>query len=275
VAATPALIRLALFGSPVGHSASPRIHTAFAREAGLEVEYRAIETPLGQLETALQTFTRAGGHGCNITLPLKGEAMQLAVHCSEHVALAEAANTLVRAGDHWRAESTDGIGLIADIKAAGIELDGARLAILGAGGAAAGILAALLDANPAEVGLYNRTERSAFNLARRHQHLGPVFGTGLNALAGAGRFDLLINATSSGHNGQLPPISPSLFKPGAHCYDLNYGPAAVPLHNWCKEHHIGHRDGLGMLVAQAAASFELWTGFKPETAPVLEALRSA
>lgn len=263
------MIRLALFGSPVGLSASPQIHAAFARQAGLAVDYRAIETPLGRLEEALQAFTLSGGHGCNITLPLKGEAMQLAVHCSEHVALAEAANTLVRTGDAWRAETTDGIGLIEDLKAAGLALDGARVAILGAGGATGGILAALLDANPGEVAIYNRTERTAFNLARRHQHLGPVFGTGLNALAGAGRFDLLLNATSTGHKGQLPPISPSLFAPGAHCYDLNYGGAAEPLRGWCHEHKIAFRDGLGMLVEQAAASFNLWTGFRPDTAPVI------
>ena len=219
-------------------------------------------------------FLAAGGEGCNITLPLKGEAMELAVHCSEHVALAEAANTLVRTGDGWRAENTDGIGLISDLKAAGLALEGLRVAIIGAGGATAGVLAALLDAGPAELAVYNRTERTAFELARRHQHLGPVFGTGLHALAGAGRFDLLINATSNGHQGQLPTISPSLFKPGALCYDLNYGAAAQPLRAWCAEHQLAYRDGLGMLVEQAAASFRLWTGLSPDTTPVLEALRN-
>lgn len=270
-----ALIKLALFGTPVNHSASPRIHQAFAKQAALEVDYRAIDTPLGSLSKALGAFTDRGGQGCNITLPLKHEAMELAVHCSDHVALSEAANTLVRDAHGWHAHSTDGIGLVADLNSAGINPDGKKVAILGAGGATASALAALLDANPSEVGIYNRSERTAFELAYRHQHLGPVFGTGLNSLAGAGRFDLIINATSIGHQGQVPPINPGLFQPDAWCYDLNYGVAAVPLKNWCTGHKVQYRDGLGMLVEQAAASFRLWTGFEAETKSVLEALQRA
>jgi len=274
MASDTGLIRLALFGAPVRHSLSPQIHAAFARQGNLKVSYRAIETPPGALADALQKFAASGGAGCNITLPLKREAMELAADCSDRVQRAEAANTLVRLdGGSWRAENTDGTGLVRDLRADGrFSLPGARIALLGAGGAAAGILAAVLEAGPAEVRIFNRTPGRAARLAARHADLGAVAGTGLDAVGGAG-FDLVINATSAGHHGDLPPMPGGLFGPGGGCCDLNYGPAAEPLRQWCLDQDIPYRDGLGMLVEQAAESFALWTNFKPDTGAVLAQLR--
>jgi shikimate dehydrogenase len=268
-------LRLALFGSPVGQSKSPRIHRLFARQARLEIRYEAIETPAGTLAAALERFAAEGGAGCNVTLPLKAEAAALARACSPAVERAGAANTLLRAEHGWRAENTDGVGLLADLRAGNLEPRGRRIALLGAGGAAAGILGALLEQPPREILIFNRTQTAAIELADRHAFLGVVSGHGLDALAGAGAFDLVLNATSAGHDGGLPPLAESLFTPDGACYDLNYGPAAAPLAAWCHEHRIPYRDGLGMLVEQAAESFRLWTGHSPDTPPVLQSLRDS
>jgi shikimate dehydrogenase len=270
---TSAILRLALFGSPVGQSRSPRIHRLFAAQTGLEITYQAFDTPSGALAEALERFATDGGQGCNVTLPLKAEAAALAVTRSEAVRLAGAANTLLREEHGWRADNTDGQGLTADLERGGLALTDRRVAVLGAGGATAGVLGALLRLRPRELLLFNRTRSRAASLARRHEHLGTVSGHSLDELAAAAPFDLVINATSLGHQGRLPPLAANLFATGAACYDLNYGPAATPLAAWCDEHHIPYRDGLGMLVEQAAASFRLWTAQRPDTAPVLEALR--
>ncbi len=270
------LIRLALFGSPVRHSLSPRIHAAFARQGGLDVVYEAVETLPGTLAEALARFAAAGGLGCNITLPLKREAVQLAATCSERVRLAEAANTLVHEGDErWRAENTDGTGCVGDLQAdPRFRLAGARIVMLGAGGAAAGVLAALLEASPLEVVILNRTAGKAERLARRHGDLGRVSGRGLDDAAECGGFDLVINATSAGHGGGLPALDDGLFGTDGACYDLNYGVAAHPLRQWCLERRIHYRDGLGMLVGQAAESFRIWTGFEPDSQAVTRELRA-
>jgi len=268
------LIRLALFGAPVRHSLSPDIHRGFAGQAGLAIDYRAIETGPGALAEALAEFAQGGGRGCNITLPLKREAMLLAGTCSERVRLAGAANTLTRAGDGWSADNTDGTGLARDLAAwGGAPLAGLRVAVLGAGGATAGVLAALLAERPHEVVVFNRTRSRALDLAERHAGLGSVLGRGLEDLERAGPFDLLINATSLGHAGGIPPLAAAHFAGHGRCYDLNYGPAASPLRAWCEERGIDYRDGLGMLVEQAAESFAIWTGFRPDTAPVLAEMR--
>lgn len=265
------LIRLALFGAPVARSLSPRIHALFAKQAAIPAAYEAIETPPGTLAKALARFADSGGAGCNITVPLKTEAMDLAANCSAGVRLAGAANTLtIDAGGAWRADNTDGAGLVGDLsREMGIE--GRSLAIGGAGGAAAGVLAALLEQQPAGVTLINRNRDKAAELAQRHAGLGTIKVLDWNTANRQGRHDLFINATSLGHAGQLPPIEAGLFDA---CYDLNYGAAAEPLRNWCSGHGIPYRDGLGMLVEQAAESFRIWTGFSPDTRPVLEELRA-
>lgn len=277
MAQEPGLIRLAVFGSPVSQSLSPTIHRLFAQQCGIAVDYQAIEATEAGFEEQVRAFAEAGARGCNITLPFKHAAWKLAQHCSPSAARAEAANTLVfEAQDDWLADNTDGRGLIKDLELAGVSpLANRRILILGAGGAASGILGDLLDHQPAEIVIGNRSEARARALAGLFKPFGNVRGCGLDALDAKPGFDLVINATSLGHTGQIPPLSHTLFAPAALCYDLNYGKAAAPLRDFCAQQGMAYRDGLGMLVGQAAVSFFLWTGRQPDGAAVLRQLRTA
>jgi shikimate dehydrogenase len=272
----PALIRLALFGSPVGHSLSPRIHAEFATQTGLEVEYTAIESSGDRLEQDLHSLARSGGRGCNITVPLKRRAYELASRTSERARRARAVNTLMLAeSSDWEGDNTDGIGLIRDVRDnLQLTLSGRRLCIIGAGGAAAGILYALLQQAPASITLYNRTPARAAHLAGRHAGLGSLTHAQGHDPAKTGPFDLVINATAAGQRQQLPEISAAMFGAGAVCYDLNYGRAHRVLRDWCRDHGVACHDGLGMLVEQAAESFRIWTGHAPQSRPVIERLRA-
>jgi shikimate dehydrogenase len=270
------LIRLGLFGSPVKHSLSPRIHALFARQAGLAVEYSGIESSEEALRRDIQRLAEAGGKGCNITLPLKRRAFQLADQTSERARRAGAANTLVfESVSRWYADNTDGVGLVRDILY-NLDLDivGQRICVLGAGGAAAGILFDILQQGPAAVTVSNRSPQRAVVLAEAHAGLGNVMHAQSRDPAARLPFDLVLNATSAGHERQLPMISRDLFAPGASCYDLNYGRPHQVLRDWCEAQGLACHDGLGMLVEQAAESFRIWTGFEPETAPVIARLRS-
>lgn len=269
-----ALIELALFGHPVAQSRSPWIHARFAKALGIDIRYRALDCERGHLAASLEVFAAEGGAGCNITLPLKHEARSLARTVSERVRRADAANTLTRTADGWVADSTDGVGLVRDLEAAEWSIADERVAILGAGGATASVLATVLEAGPAEVLLFNRTLERAQALAQRHADLGPVRALGLADWADAGRVDLLLNATSVGHAGQAPDLAGLERHASLRCYDLNYGAAATPLERWCKERGVAYRDGLGMLVEQAAASFAVWTGQLPDTEMVSRDLRA-
>jgi len=275
VAEGRALTRLALFGRPVAHSLSPAIHQLFASQFGLDIDYRRIDTGADGFPAALEAFRETGGTGCNITLPLKQEAWRLAAQATEEVGLAQAANTLVLQADgSWFAHTTDGAGLIADL--AGnhdVELRGRRILILGAGGATAGILGRLLAARPSEIMLVNRNLERARVLAERFGPSGKVSVTSWVDLPMQGVFDLVINATSLGHDGEAPPLAISSVAPGGLCYDLNYFKASLPLKRYCEELGIPYIDGLGMLVGQAAESFAIWTGKRPATRPVIEVLR--
>ena len=275
MASGKALIRLAIFGRPVEHSLSPVIHKMFAGQYGLDVDYRRIDTGPEGFPEALENFRLAGGTGCNITAPLKQEAWRLAARASEAVSLAQAANTLIyQAATGWFAHNTDGAGLLADlVENHGIELQGRRVLILGAGGATAGILSPLLAAGPAEIMLVNRNLERARELAARFGEAGRVSVSGWDDLARQGVFDLVINATSLGHGGQAPPLTAASFTPGGLCYDLNYFKASLPLKKHCEQIGRPYIDGLGMLVGQAAKSFAIWTGKQPQTAAVIEALR--
>jgi shikimate dehydrogenase len=196
----------------------------------------------------------------------------LADSCSDSAARAQAANTLVFDGE-LHADNTDGRGLVDDLcRRAGSRLEGTRICLLGAGGAAAGVLGALLRAQPAKLVIANRSPDRARDLAERHSGLGELACCALTDIAAHGPFDLLVNATSQGHHGQAPPLSRRWMAQGGLCYDLNYGPAAMPLRQLCRAEGIDYRDGLGMLVGQAALSFELWTGKRPDVLPVLAGL---
>lgn len=271
----PPVIRLAVFGSPIAQSLSPRIHSMFGAQLGLNIDYRPIEATHASFSRLLRTLAEEGARGCNITAPLKRDAWQLAGRCSDAAARACAANVLVfRNGDGWFADNTDGRGLVDDLQSrAGCELTDARVCLLGAGGAAAGVLGALLQAGTQAVVIANRTLERAAEVAARHADLGAVEPCTPDGIGARGPFDLFVNATSLGHTGSAPLIDPQWLTAGGLCYDLNYGPAAGPLREMCAAAGIPYSDGLGMLVGQAALSFELWTGQRPDAAPVLEALR--
>ena len=275
--AAESLIKLAVFGKPVVHSLSPRIHGLFAKQCGLEVDYRAIEATPESFPGLVANLAGNGGRGCNITVPLKRDAWKLAGRCSDNAARAQAANTLVFHGaNDWYADSTDGMGLVNDLQSIpACRLSGARLCLIGAGGAAARVLGALLHSGPESVLIATRTKKRATKLMQAHAGLGKIEICTPAELSSMAPFDLVINATSIGHGGTAPELSPSWLKPGGFCYDMNYGKAAEPLRQKCLENSIRYSDGLGMLVAQAALSFQLWTDQAPGTTEVLMALRRA
>jgi shikimate dehydrogenase len=268
------LIKLALFGQPVKSSLSPAIHRMFAGQFGLDIEYRLIEPGIGDFPRALEDFRRTGGVGCNVTLPFKRDAWQLAAGASSEVRQAQAANTLVCQSSGWFAHTTDGAGLIADLTGNhGLGISGQRVLILGAGGAAAGILGSLLAENPQQIVLVNRNLTRARSLSERFDSSGKVSVTSWSELSGQGAFNLVINATSLGHKGEAPPLNTSSFAEGGLCYDMNYFKASQPLKRLCEDMHRPYIDGLGMLVEQAAKSFSIWTSKMPKTLAVIEVCR--
>ncbi len=285
------VIRLAVFGSPISHSRSPEIHRSFARQCGLEVDYQAIEAKPENFPQRLEAFTARGGRGCNVTVPLKHEAWKLAQKHSDSSRRAQAANTLVfRQEKDWFADNTDGRGLIRDLVSnLDHPLAGTQICIIGAGGAVASILGDLLTEIPACIIIANRNPERAEQLCESFASLvgksahkyepgnsnssrTKLEAISLPALQMQAPFDLIINATSLGHDGKHPGLPLSLFHPDSLCYDLNYGKVADPLRKFCREATIRYQDGIGMLVEQAALSFELWTGKKPNTLPLLEQL---
>lgn len=270
-------IKLALFGHPVSHSPSPSVHQAFAAQFRLAVEYRLIEASPEDFPESLETFRAEGGSGCNITLPLKHLACELADQRTPRAKLAAAANTLWWTADGaCHADNTDGAGLVRDLQDnLGVNIEGKKVLLLGAGGAAAGVLGALLACRPSQVVIANRTVEKARSLARRHLSLGEVLGIALDDLHRCGPVDLVIEATSMGRTGGHPDIPPSAFVGAELCYSLNYGAAAQPMYQLSRLAKAPFHGGLGMLVEQAALSFEIWTGHKPDTAPVLAEMAQA
>ena len=246
----------------------------FAAQFGLDIEYRLIEPSIGDFPRALEDFRRTGGVGCNVTLPFKRDAWQLAAGASPQVSQAQAANTLVCQSSGWFAHTTDGAGLIADLTGNhGLGISGQRVLILGAGGAAAGILGSLLAENPQQIVLVNRNLTRARSLSERFDSSGKVSVTSWSELSGQGAFNLVINATSLGHQGEAPPLNTSSFAEDGLCYDMNYFKASQPLKRHCEDMHRPYIDGLGMLVEQAAKSFFIWTSKTPKTLAVIEACR--
>jgi len=270
--------RYAVLGNPVAHSRSPVIHAAFARQTGEAVAYGRMLCPLDGFEASVHEFAAAGGRGCNVTLPFKFEALRLAARCSERARLAGAANTLRFDADGWFADNTDGIGLVRDIEHnAGVPLAGRRVLLVGAGGAGAGVLGPLLAARPAELVLANRSADKAQALVARHAAWAQAHGVRLSpaglATPGTG-FEVLVNASASSLQGQASPVGAEVLAAGALAVDLMYGAAAAPFLAWAGAAGASARDGLGMLVEQAAESFFIWRGVRPHTAPVLQELRA-
>lgn len=267
-------MKLAVLGDPVEHSLSPRIHSAFGEELGLDVDYDRIRTTPEELPDRLKQLSEEGARGVNLTVPLKAAGIRLCQHIDAAARRARAVNTLHWHNGGWTGHNTDGAGLMMDLDRLQVPIAGRRLLILGAGGATAGILDPLLAAEPAEVLLLNRTVERAVEMAERFAHRGRIQGAGLAAATESIQdFDVLIQATSAGHDGQLPPLRRAWLNREAHLYDLNYGPAHASLKRWADAFGLPCHDGLGMLVSQAALAFEIWTGQQPSIEPVLTTLR--
>jgi len=266
-----------VMGHPIAHSRSPWIHTRFAELTGQAMRYDKREIPLGHFGESVQAFMAEGGRGCNITVPFKFEAAALAHHTSERALLAQACNVLTFRGGQILADNTDGLGLVTDIQHnAGLPLKGLRLLLIGAGGAAAGVLGPLIDTQPAHISVANRTLHKATELVARHQFLASLQKTELvvKDLKGLeGDFDVIINGTASSLTGVGVPVPAGVLKPGALAYDLMYGPGAQGFMDWARAHDAVPRDGLGMLVEQAAEAFLIWRGVRPPAAQVLAELR--
>ena len=268
-----------VMGNPVEHSRSPWIHSRFAALTGQNLQYTRQLVPLDGFAQAVRAFAQAGGRGCNVTVPFKLEAAQCATTPSERVQLAAAANTLVFHDGAIHADNTDGLGLVADIQRnAGVPLAGCDVLLVGAGGAAAGVLGPLLHEGPRSVAVVNRTAARAQALVQAHTPLATLQKTELLALdmqALERDFDIIINATASSLAGAGVPVPAHVLRPGSLAYDMMYGAAAQPFLDWAARHGAQPRDGLGMLVEQAAEAFALWRGVRPPSAQVLAELRSA
>jgi shikimate dehydrogenase len=270
--------RYCVFGNPVGHSKSPLIHAAFARQTGQSITYEAILAPQDAFAEAVRVFIAAGGRGANVTVPFKEEAFRLSTRRTPRAELAGAVNTLVfdndGGNDQIVGDNTDGAGLTRDLSVnLGCALKGLRILLLGAGGAARGVLGPLLDHQPAALVIANRTAAKAHALAAHFSGLGSVLGCAYPELADQS-FDLVINATSASLNGELPPLPPGIFAPGSLAYDMMYGKGDTPFMAFARQHGAAQvADGLGMLVEQAAEAFFVWRGVRPDSAPVMALLR--
>ncbi len=270
--------KYAVVGHPVAHSKSPQIHAVFARLTLQDLSYEAILVPLDGFADAVRAFIAAGGRGMNVTVPFKLEAYALADARSPRAEAAKAVNTLVFSPAGIHGDNTDGAGLVADLtRNLGFEIAGKRLLLLGAGGAARGVLLPLLEQQPAALYLANRTPGKAHEL--RAAFAGRAGACrlesgGFAALAGR-QFDLVVNATAASLAGEAPPLPEGLYAPGSLAYDMLYGRETPFLAAARAQGAARLADGLGMLVEQAAESFFLWRGVRPPTAPVLAQLRSA
>ena len=266
-----ALPRYAVFGNPVAHSKSPQIHQQFALQEGVDIEYERICADIDGFAQAVPTFFETGGCGANVTVPFKQEAFALADEHSNRALAAGAVNTLVRLEDgRIRGDNTDGIGLANDItQVKNIAIEGKTILLLGAGGAVRGVIPVLKEHRPARIVIANRTHAKAEELAR-------LFGIEAVPMADLnGGFDIIINGTSGGLSGQLPAVSPEIFRGCRLAYDMVYGDAAQAFLNFAQSNGAAEvSDGLGMLVGQAAASYSLWRGFTPDIRPVIEYMKA-
>ena len=264
----------AVIGNPIAQSKSPRIHAEFARQLAQDLRYEAILAPPDGFVAAVSAFHAAGGKGLNVTVPFKLEAFALATERTERAEQAGAVNTLKFDGVTVLGDNTDGAGLVADLRdRLGIGIRGRRLLLMGAGGAARGVMLPLLREGPASIAIANRTVEKALALERRFARFGNVEGGDYRRLAGR-QFDLVVNATSASLAGELPPIPPGIFAPGALAYDMVYADQPTRFLDFAREHGAARAaDGLGMLLAQAAESFFLWRGIRPDIEPVLAMLR--
>lgn len=267
----------AVYGNPVKHSKSPQIHAAFAEQTGQQLHYRAHKVELERFAEAAGQFFSHGGKGLNITVPFKLDAFEFADQVSGRARRAGAVNTLALQEDgSVYGDNTDGVGLVRDIHDnLGWEMNGRRILVLGAGGAVRGILGPLLKQGPSHVLVANRTVAKAQSLAKHFASLGDVAGCSYDGLA-SGQFDLIINGTSASMSGDLPPLPHHILSNDGCAYDMMYGAEPTPFMRWAAaETAWAVSDGLGMLVEQAAESFCIWRGVRPDTKPVIEFIRQS
>jgi shikimate dehydrogenase len=267
--------RYAVVGFPIKHSWSPFIHGMFAKQTDQPLTYSRLEVAPENFEKEVTEFFERGGKGLNITVPHKQAACLLARFRTPRAEIAGAVNTLALQDEGLLGDNTDGAGLLTDLtRNLSMPVEGTRILLLGAGGAARGVLGPLLGAAPEYVEIANRSGERALQLAEEFRLLGCVKGCGFDAITSSGTFDLIVNATSASLQDTIPPIPPSVIGPATLCYDMAYGKGDTAFTRWAKSAGAGRAEtGWGMLVEQAAESFYLWRGVKPDTKPVLEAVK--
>jgi shikimate dehydrogenase len=266
----------AVMGNPITHSRSPQIHTAFAKQTGQHMVYTAIQVDPGGFEQAVGNFFASGGKGLNITVPFKRDAWHLAEQRGPEAERAGAVNTLFMQEGKLIGRNTDGVGLVRDLLLNhGATIANKQVLLVGAGGAARGVLQPLLDEKPSTLVIANRTPDRAHDLAKVFSLEGEVHGSSFEELAGQ-TFDLIINATAASLQGEVPPLPATVCADGCMVYDMMYGAEPTPFVRWGSQHGaVQSLDGLGMLVEQAAESFFYWRGVRPETVPIIQLIRKA
>ncbi|MCC5797788.1 MAG: shikimate dehydrogenase [Methylophaga sp.] len=265
----------AVIGNPIKHSKSPLIHAEFARQTAQDLDYTAIEIPINDLQAGLETLKQRGFMGINVTVPFKEQVWQIVDHRTARAELAGAVNTVIFHEDgSLSGDTTDGVGLCRDlVENHQLSLKDKRILLLGAGGAARGVIEPLLALQPSEIFIANRTASKAGQLAEIFSRNGHVLGGGFAEIAG--QYDLVINATAASLQGEVPPLPDSVLATDACCYDMMYGKEDTAFISWAKQHHAGLCvDGLGMLVEQAAEAFYIWRGIRPDTQAVIRLLRA-
>ncbi|MEI9699348.1 shikimate dehydrogenase [Moellerella wisconsensis] len=263
----------AVFGNPINHSKSPFIHQLFAQQTGLSHQYGAVLAPIDEFESCLAMFFMEGGKGANITLPFKQRAYAAMNELTERAQICGAVNTVMRLdGERLLGDNTDGVGLLLDLQRLNFIHKNSNILLIGAGGAARGALLPLLEYG-GRITLTNRTLNKAEQLAAEFYSIGNITAQSIEKLIEP-KFDLIINATSSGINGDIPALNPNVLTSKVACYDMFYQSGLTPFLSFVTEHQVQQiSDGLGMLVGQAAFSFKLWHGILPEIEPVLLALK--
>lgn len=269
--------RYGVMGYPVSHSRSPVIHRLFAIQTKQNIQYELLQVAPEKLEAAVRQFGRTGGKGLNITVPHKSEVVRLVDDMSERASNAGAVNTLVFRDNDIYGDNTDGVGFMHDLQLnQGVQLKDAKILILGAGGATRGIVGPLLEAEPDSIVIANRTFPKARSLADHFASQGPVDACRFQDVNSLPVYDLVINATSAGVKGEMPPYPEQAIHPNTICYDLSYGLTPTPFSLWAIEHGAAKSVmGWGMLVEQAAESFHIWRGVRPDTAPVLKQMKTS
>ncbi|MDC0610856.1 shikimate dehydrogenase [Vibrio sp.] len=265
--------KYAVFGNPIGHSKSPYIHTLFARQTNQHMEYTAELAPIDGFRQSVTEFFAQGGRGCNVTVPFKEDAFQFADQLTERAKLAGAVNTLKKLDDGGvLGDNTDGEGLVQDLLLHRVPLKGAKVLIIGAGGAARGVIKPLLDQGPSSITITNRTFAKAQQVASLFTSFGEVAALPLDEVVD--KYDVIINSTSASLGGELPKVSPTIFTDRSVSYDMMYGKGMTVFNQWAVENGCAHAyDGLGMLVGQAAESYMVWRGYRPGTKQILSELR--